>query len=832
MSDTILTGKLTVYYLDENRRKQITWTGTTAKTDVQKQIDIYDATEDLMTLPAQQNKGLIYSAETPGEYTIGKIDAGDIDPWFIDLKTMEHVIGDFANFTGCAVKTSGWTRVEGTNTGIIVVPVTSGGAIVIGDVGFDIVMDTDSDVGTLLDVIVTGGGTDYLWIRPDSNAAANSFDNSPTAGDTLTCNAHQSTQSAASLTGEMVWGNFYTQGALLSDTHVYVFQGGTKITISDDTDNDWWPDGQVDRAIPITDYQTDAFPTLDLGFLTVKANQYGSKHTYSIIRMNTTTGGNVAAGLSSGADAGNTTGYASITFTASAGNWTVGDEMTGDNSNARGIITQIDNPGSTQTVHYYLVGDPLTDFDTAIETLSNADDTGTGTKNGSATALQGPALTTWFDGNAFPTYAFASTQVDISGDAVDEEYGITIDLNQATLAQMHEYNKYTARRGSTLDYDGLDGEEWIGLDLAVTYSAFTTTIAEGDVATQQNTLATAVVVSFPGGTNDVMLLRNTRGTFNDSDQIDFTSGGNISGGQITTVEVIVPVQESSLGTLAGTSFFFTRGVVPIDFKSAEENLFSCIDATGVTRTRPTTITMTISSLLQDDWASCFRLLGDGLAIDKVEYSATGGETVGGTTLTVDGSIANDVPGNSVGGRLIIQDVDDNNQEYVIRFDSFVRSTGVVTLSTVVIVSADAATTTTIQETAAFANSQVGDLVVNSGNGHDGESYIKTVTDDDNIIIDPPITGQTTGDNIDINSIPNITVNTADNIYFSIIFEFQTGAGSASAGMEYISDIFTRVVVRNTTDATIKIKGFTAAVTIGNAGATQPATRTENTVYGS
>src|SRR4030043_115212 len=104
MADTILGGKLTVYYSDENRRKQLRWTGTTAKSDVQKMIDVYDACEDLFTDPTQQDDGLILSAETPGEYTIGKIDAGEVDPWFIDLKSMEHVIGDYQNFTGCALR--------------------------------------------------------------------------------------------------------------------------------------------------------------------------------------------------------------------------------------------------------------------------------------------------------------------------------------------------------------------------------------------------------------------------------------------------------------------------------------------------------------------------------------------------------------------------------------------------------------------------------------------------------------------------------------------------------------------------------------------------------
>lgn len=107
MSNTILSGDLTVYWKDENRRKQIKWTGGTGKTDVQKMIDVYDACEDLLTQPEHQTKGLIFSAETPGEYTIGlSTDTGQLDPWFIDMKSMEHFIGDFANFTGCALKTT------------------------------------------------------------------------------------------------------------------------------------------------------------------------------------------------------------------------------------------------------------------------------------------------------------------------------------------------------------------------------------------------------------------------------------------------------------------------------------------------------------------------------------------------------------------------------------------------------------------------------------------------------------------------------------------------------------------------------------------------------
>lgn len=288
--------------------------------------------------------------------------------------------------------------------------------------------------------------------------------------------------------------------------------------------------------------------------------------------------------------------------------------------------------------------------------------------------------------------------------------------------------------------------------------------------------------------------------------------------------------EASFGTLAGTSFFFSRGVVPVNYKVAEENLFSVIDAGGTPRARPTSITMQILNLLQYDYASCFRLTGAGLIIDKTEYSATGGETTAGTTLTVDGTIAADVPGKTLGGSLVLRDASDNNQEYVLRYASYAAATGVVTLADYTVASVTSATTTNIQETGLFATALVGDLVFNNGNGHDGVSYISEIVSANEANIDPPIASQTTGDNIDFNSVPIALVDTADDVYFFLVFEFKEADGTASASMQYISDIFGRVVVRNTGAAAVKIKGFTADVTIGTGGGVSSATRIENTVY--
>jgi len=831
MASAILSGDLTVYYLDEARRKQIKWTGGALKSNTQIMIDVYDATEDLMTIPSQSNDGLIFDAPTPGEFIIGKIDAGEIEPWFIDLRTMEHIVGNNGSFTGCAMRTSGWARDlpgDGTgNTGIVVVPITNI-SIVDSDIG-DTISHASGDSGTLLD-LYDDGTTEYLWIRPDTNTLADDWN---TASGTITMgtSGFTATQTAVAHTGEMVWGNVFTSGALVSDTHIYVLQDGGKIVAYNQTDNDWWVDGHLDRAIPIKDWKTAAFPTIDLGYLTVKANQYGSKYFPIVIRMNTTSGGNVSAGLTSGNDITNNTGYASITVAGGSGNFTVGDEISGDVSGARGIITQIDSPGATATYHYYLVGDPLTDFN-GSEAITNEDDTGAATSSG-AVAAQGPALAGWFDGSLVPTVVFANTQIDVDDDSTVEEYAVSWDVNQASLAQLTEYFKYVARRGSAFSLDGIDGEQWIGIDYAVNYATITGTVTEGATVTGATSGATAIVVSNPGGTSNTALLRNTRGTFVNGERIWETDGVNEFAASGLTVEVIVPVAENSFGVLAGTTLFLTRGVVISDYKSSEENLWSTIDATGVVKSRPASITVSMLNLLQYDWATWYRLTGSGGSINKTEYSATGGETFASTTLTVDGTIAADVPNKDNGGRLVLRDADDNGQEYVLRFDSFVPSTGVVTLSQVIVASADAGTnTTTVVEAGVFtaAAVKVGDIVYNNTVG--AVAYITDRVDDNTITISPAIVGQTTADAITVGAIPGITVNTLDDVAFTIMHSFRETAGTESVSMVYVADIFSLARLRNTNAAAIKIKGASQLVTIGTGGGQASPPRIPNTVYGS
>jgi hypothetical protein len=279
------------------------------------------------------------------------------------------------------------------------------------------------------------------------------------------------------------------------------------------------------------------------------------------------------------------------------------------------------------------------------------------------------------------------------------------------------------------------------------------------------------------------------------------------------------VAESSLGTLAGVNFFASRGVVLTNYKSTEENLWSTIDAGGTARARPTTITMEILNLLQYDYATCLRLTGSGGVVDKTEYACTGGEAVGDVTLDLTTAIAADVPGKTVGSHLTLVDWSDNQKEYVLRFLSYTASTGTCTLANLDIASADATTNSAyIREDGSgttFQDAKVGDLVLNKTQSN-AVSYVSEVTSGTAVTIFPNIAGQTVGDAIELNAIPVITT-ASDYAYFYIVFEFKESDGSASASMQYVAPIYSRVKVRNTGDAAIKIKGFSQDVLISTSG---------------
>lgn len=168
MADTILSGRWVIYYESENRQKRI-WRDTSVSPTTTDTVNaLYSALQNHFDELGQMDDGVPMSAQTPTEYTIGIIDAGDKDPWFIDRTSVEYL-------TGGALKTASWDRATTTNTGIVRFTYTTGTDFDTTDIGRDITNAGGGDSGTLLDFNSTGA-TKYAWVRPDSFAAANDWD--------------------------------------------------------------------------------------------------------------------------------------------------------------------------------------------------------------------------------------------------------------------------------------------------------------------------------------------------------------------------------------------------------------------------------------------------------------------------------------------------------------------------------------------------------------------------------------------------------------------------------------------------------------------------------
>ncbi len=587
-----------------------------------------------------------------------------------------------------------------------------------------------------------------------------------------------------------------------------------RIADINDATQDWWGEGAFDRLIYIRDFKTNTNPIIDGGYITCFARKGNTLYDSFEVATSTTSGGRNPVPLSAAADLNHTTGYRSITTTAVAtDDFAVGDEIEGGTSGARGIITLIAGSSPTYTFHYYLIGDPQTDFQTAAETITNNDATGSATKDGLAPANQGPALATWFTSNTFPTVAHANTTFDIDDDGTAEWYGINIDCNQNPLTEVYEWLQHITRNGetSTGNTDGIEGEQYVGSTVYLAYTGTVTgSIAEGSDVTQETSGATGIVVSHDT-TNKVILLRTTRGTFGIG-ATDHTLTDNDTGGTVeidSVAETFNANKQSPFGSLAGGRFFGARGVLITDYLAADENNFQLVDVTGATNQRPIAISLSVSNLVgtdettaTDDYVVSHRLTGSGGDINKTEYSATGGEAAGSNTLTVDTAISTDTPGKSTGGVLNIRDASDSNKHYRLRFSSW--SGSVFTLASIEAITLDAATDTdTVVATGSpFGSAKRGDLVYNIT--RNAFSYVTTVDDANTLQISPAISGQVSTDTIEINTLP-VAINTADDVYVSLIDEFATGS-SASVSIVYSAPIFYRVKVSNTRNAT-KIKRF-------------------------
>ncbi len=777
MADTILSGRWVVYYGAENRQKRITRDTTVTPTVTDTVNALYSALQNQFDELTQMDDGVPMSAQTPTEYTIGIIDAGDKDPWFIDRTSVEYL-------SGGALKTASWDRVTGTNTGILKI-VCNNTDIVAGDIGFDITIG--GNTGTLLDVKGTGAGS-ILWVRPDDNTATNDFDD---AG-TLTCNAHTATWTSTASAGESLWANIYTLGTIESNTHLYISQNGANLTAYKDT-TDWWGDGHIDILVNTKELGVE----VDEGYIGVFARQYSK--TYSYYTVDLTNGGRNPIPLQTGNDLDNQTGYWTFTGSSGTGTFVAGEVISKSGTNKKGVITSVTgSPGTTPTIVYYLIGDPITNF-------ANADASVTGGTSGATVTAGTPAAAGPAALGTAPVITHGGLSDggsnDIDENGTPENYSITVDCNQNSLANVYQYSKYVTRRGatSTTDTDGLQGQFYIGSDYRLRYSgSITGTFSEGNTCTQAVTGAKGTIVEV-NTTDKIVILRNSRGTFNTTNVVtDDTASGSFTPN--SEASAVTPIAAAPFGTFAGGKFFCAPGVVLSDYLTADANNFQLVDDNGTVRLAPTKATITVSNTRQGDKIAVFRLTGSGGDINKAEYNATV-QSQAAVTAIMGATITSDSPGKSVGG--VIRLVDTSaNREYRLRFSSWTGTT--FTLAYTNVASADAGTTTTnITEVGIGTASRVGDLVLNVTQSN-AVSYVTAVVDANNVTISPAITGQTTADNIKFNCLPVATTTSPqDTWYVPFIDSYETTGSTGTPGSEAVtithsttdSDIFIRVRAR-------------------------------------
>lgn len=800
MSDNILAGDFTVYYLSDNRQKRIEWTGSAS--GVRTVQELYSALQDLFDESAQMDEGIPMSAQTPTEYTLGIIDAGDDDPWFIDEETAKHLRGG-------AITTTSHTRVQDSNVGIVHVP-RSGSNIVPGDIGLSI-SHAAGDTGTLLDI----NDNSDLVIRPTNATSTHNWDS--TSGN-ITCNGHVDTQAAASTSGETIWANIYTLGTIADETELYIVQDGAKIT-------SWWPSGHIDILVEVQHIGA----VIDYGILTIYSRQYTKNYDHFTTM---TTGGRNPIPLSVSNDLNNfnttNTGYRQFTATGVSGTFNTGNYFYFGASWAAATKKARLTAVSGAVLTYYLLGD-LTDF-----TSGNAITEWTGTAN-DATATAGTPANFGVPTLTGITFTFGADTKDLSNGNGARPYDLVINCGGNTLANFYEYTKYVTRRGSTTSLNGHDGEQYITTgELRLSYESQTVNFLEGSTLTGQTSGATGVIVAdHEEGTSGVLVVRDVRQADTDTYPDYFSPGETIEDSQgspgsatLSTggIEYTLLSKTAPFGTFAGGKFFGARGVFIENMAGGDANNYSLVDSENIQQDPPATVAITVNGVISGDRVSVFRATDTNGTIDKTYLTSHNTNNVAGdTTFDVTATIPSDTPSS---GQIRVVN-NPNPTEHRFRYASW--SGTIFTLVTTGIPSGtidavgDVTGSSFYATNANLVNILPGDLVRNTSDGSPGSwAHVITITNttgNEYYITHTPLQGGTendwdVGDGYSFNNLP-VNYTSSDTAYVPYLDQTATTT-SVSTSVQYVTDrnVTTRVRRKgiqpfNVNNISLTSSGYTA-----------------------
>jgi hypothetical protein len=772
--------------------------------------ELFSALNDLFDELNQMDDGSPMSAQTPTEYTIGIIDTGDDDPWFIDRVTTEHL-------TGGAITTANWARTA-SNTGIVRVHYNAAGATAFSttDIGLT-VTHTGGDSGTLLDYVATGT-SGYAWIRPATVSTTNDWDSTSSSINVTGGTGASVAQLSVSETGESLFANIFSIGTQEENTTFYVKQnslnlGGYKTGVK------WWLEGALDILVPVKEVDVE----IDEAVVTVFGRQYSK--TYDHFETDLTAGGRNPIPLATGDNIDNETGYRQVRSSAVTGVWSTGDAGTvireDGNNNNQAVITKVSGTSPVQRFDYYLIG-TLTGF-TSSMTLESEDEVRNFKVDSDDPIDVGPASVV----SASIAYTSDET-IDIDEDGITENYSIVIDCGGLALADVYEWGQYQTRRGSAVSThtDGIPGEFYIGIDYRLAYTEVSGTVSEGQVALQASTGATGTILSH-NTTDSYVMLRDSRGTFNVNNRVSTATG--VLSAMVPTV--ITPNKSNVFGNFAGGTWFLARGVTLINVPAADANNFQATTDEGLIVAAPTKVTITIGNSREFDRIAVFRLVAAGGQIFKSRYNIASATVsgIGVSTLPVTPSIFTDEPGRTTGGVVFVVD-QSADQEHRYRFTS--HTSNVFTLFTRPPTGADAGganSSTLLEDTGANFSTNavlVGDIIYSSTNT--AFAYVE------NVVSETQLSTTNLGFSWSSNNyaigVVVAAYDSTDTAYVPIIHKHETVGSAALVGSEtetltYVSNIPIRARARQKGD----IQPYEADGTITNTGFNTNIIRTPDTI---
>lgn len=257
--------------------------------------------------------------------------------------------------------------------------------------------------------------------------------------------------------------------------------------------------------------------------------------------------------------------------------------------------------------------------------------------------------------------------------------------------------------------------------------------------------------------------------------------------------------DSRLLVKPGTSITTGQGVALINIASADANLQTLTDTAGGKHAPFPSVTLASLQNTAGYHISIALDNGSGQE-DKTQITAGAGNTLGGTTLTLNATLPNDTPVGSPNDGVVKMTDDSSsspeNRELRYRYASY--SGAVLTLVTGATGQAEASSSgNTLVDTAAFAAVEVGDVIRNTTDG--SFAWVKKKVDA-NTIETSQLEGGTSNDwanldNWETNTLAVAYANGVDQGYIPYMDRIATGATETET-LTYVADRNVVIVVRD------------------------------------